>query len=134
MSRGLSIKLLSRQECLSYLSKEVVGRVAVSTAALPAIYTVLFALSDDHVVLRVTPESRLRRALSRSVVAFSVDHFDPCRATGWSVLVRGVGEDVCDPELVARLQRLPLPSWSASPQADCFMRLPTEHVSGSLVS
>lgn len=133
VSGVLSVKGLSRQECLAYLAQSSVGRVAVSTGALPAIYTVLFTLKDEHLVFRVPRESRLRRALSRSVVAFSTDRFDPGMFRGWSVLVRGVGEDVSDPVLVEHLRGLPLPSWSERPEADHFVRLPVEHISGSQV-
>lgn len=133
MSCDLSTELLTRPECIGYLSRSTVGRVAVSTGALPAIYTVLFALDAGHIVFRTSSTSRLRRAFCHSVVAFSVDDFDPGDLSGWSVLVRGVGEEVDDPDLVAKLAGLALPAWGEGLESSAFLRLPVEQVSGTRV-
>lgn len=116
---------------MSYLGQAGVGRVAVSTSALPAIYTMFYALKDEHVVMRVAPNCRLSRALNGSVVAFSVDNMDRDKAEGWSVLVQGLGEEVADPWVVAELETLDLPSWSEVPESDRFVRVSIENLSGS---
>lgn len=121
---------LGGQECLARLGRAGIGRVAVSTGALPAIYTVFYAVRDTDLVLRVPPDCRLGRALRGSVVAFSVDEVDKVTGDGWSVLVQGLAEEVVDPWALGDLRALPLPSWSDRPANDTFIRISTENIKG----
>jgi nitroimidazol reductase NimA-like FMN-containing flavoprotein (pyridoxamine 5'-phosphate oxidase superfamily) len=125
------IEELKAQECLAHLTQGGVGRVAVSAGALPAVYSVFFAFSDGHVVLRMAPKWQLREHINQSVVAFNADGFDKDDRSGWSVLVRGVGHEVTDPALLAKLLRLPLRPWGDPPEADCFLRIPVDQISGT---
>jgi uncharacterized protein len=122
---------LSPQQCLAYLAPGGVGRVAVSAAALPAIYTVFFAVDHGHVVLRVPTDRRLWAALNGAVVAFSADNVVAGRPEGWSVLVQGVAQAVTDPTELAGLRRSTLMSWSDLPSAGNFVRISIENLSGS---
>ncbi len=124
------VEMLSTRECRGYLARVGIGRVAVTVGALPAIYTVAFLLEGDHLLIRVPRRSALRRALTGSVVAFSADCFDESKEDSWSVLVRGVGEEVDDEVLVPR-RALPLRSCSEAPERDCFVRLPMTQMSGT---
>ena len=130
MTGDSAIEALSSDECLAYLAESQVGRVAVSTGALPAIYTVLFALHNGRVVLRVAPHSRLYQALCQAVVAFSADHFDEVTQEGWSVLVQGIGEEATQPDLVDSLRSLPLRSWADPSESDSFISISLDLVSG----
>ena len=138
MASDSPIEALSSDECRAYLASSRIGRVAVSSGALPAIYTVLFALRNGRVVLRVAPKSRLHQALCQAVVAFSIDHLDEDAQEGWSVLVQGIGEevtdaDLADTDLADSLRSLPLPSWSDSPEGDRFVWIPLDLLSGTRV-
>ncbi len=123
--------MLSARECRGYLAQTGIGRVAVTIGALPAIYTVSFVLDGEHLLFRVAQRSALRRALAGSVVAFSADHFDESNEDGWSILVRGVGEEVGDEALAVSLRLLPLRSHSEAPERDCFVRVPLTQLSGT---
>jgi len=123
--------MLSAPECRGYLAQTGIGRVAVTVGALPAIFTVPFVLDGEHLLFRVAQRSPLRRALAGSVVAFSADHFDESNEQGWSILVRGVGEEVGDEALAVSLRSLPLRSYSDAPERDCFVRVPLTQVSGT---
>ena len=94
-------------------------------------HTLFFALSDGYVVFRLAPRRQLRRDLDHSVVAFSADHLDRDSQSGWSVLVRGVAEEVSDPGLVASLLALPLRAWGDPADGDSFVRVPIDHISGT---
>ncbi|MGA3221618.1 MAG: pyridoxamine 5'-phosphate oxidase family protein [Acidimicrobiales bacterium] len=125
------VEMLSARECRGYLAQVGIGRVAVTVGALPAIYTVPFVLDGDNLLVRVAQRSVLRRALTGSVVAFSADYFDESKEDGWSVLVRGVGEEVGDEALAVSPRVLPLRSCSEAPERDCFVRLPITQMSGT---
>ena len=123
--------MLSAGECRGYLAQVGIGRVAVTVGALPAIFTVPFVLDGDNLLIRVAQLSLLRRALTGSVVAFSADDFEESEEDSWSVLVRGVGEDVGDEVLAVSLRALPLRSCSEAPERDCFVRFPLTQLSGT---
>jgi uncharacterized protein len=131
MGRRPVVEMLSARECRGYLAQVGIGRVAVTVGALPAIYTVPFVLEGDHLLIRVAQRSAVRRALTGSVVAFSADCFDESKEDSWSVLVRGVGEEVDGEALGVPLRALPLPSRSEAPERDCFVRLPLTQMSGT---
>jgi hypothetical protein len=76
-------------ECRVLLGTQVLGRIAVSIGALPVVVPVLYALTDDHVVITVKANASLYAALADNVVAFEVDHVDLGTHEGWTVLVVG---------------------------------------------
>lgn len=73
------------------LAGEPVGRIAFTTADGPVILPVNYALVGDRVLLRTAPDSLIARH-ARGRVAFEVDHIEPARRSGWSVLVRGTAD------------------------------------------
>jgi nitroimidazol reductase NimA-like FMN-containing flavoprotein (pyridoxamine 5'-phosphate oxidase superfamily) len=122
---------LSVSECRRYLAQAGTGRVAVTVGALPVIYTVPFVLEDRYLLFRVAQRSALRRALRGSVVAFTAHHFDKSKEDDWTVLVRGVGEEVDDEAVAFSLRSLPLRSYSEAPERDCFVRVSLTQISGT---
>jgi nitroimidazol reductase NimA-like FMN-containing flavoprotein (pyridoxamine 5'-phosphate oxidase superfamily) len=91
------LEVLSEEECRALLEQETVGRVGLSVDALPAILPVNYAMVEGGIVFRTGEGGKLRAALCRTIVAFEVDHIDPIRADGWSVLVVGMAEPVGAP-------------------------------------
>jgi nitroimidazol reductase NimA-like FMN-containing flavoprotein (pyridoxamine 5'-phosphate oxidase superfamily) len=87
--------------------------VAVSVAALPAIFPVNYAVDDGDIYFFTAPGSRLAAATRHAVVAFEVDHVEQWSHTGWSVLVVGSADEVTDPLELAALRSLPLKRWAA---------------------
>ncbi len=87
------IEDLSNEECFELLAQETVGRIAFVDDDGPAVVPVNYALAGEDIVLRVEQRSLLRAALQAGV-AFEVDHVEPDAESGWSVLVRGVGDEV----------------------------------------
>jgi nitroimidazol reductase NimA-like FMN-containing flavoprotein (pyridoxamine 5'-phosphate oxidase superfamily) len=122
--------VLDRAECLRRLGPGGVGRVAVTVGALPAIFPVNFAMLDDDVVFTTTGGTKLAAAARAAVVAFEVDAFDVASRRGWSVMVVGPSEQITDIVALARASRLPLARWTGGEQAEAFVRIRAEIVSG----
>lgn len=83
------LAVLSDPECWDLLRTQPVGRIAWSGIQGVSVVPVNYLVVDGAIVLRTTPYSLLARDSADREVAFEVDHFDPERHDGWSVLVRG---------------------------------------------
>lgn len=123
------LAVLSREECQQRLHEERLGRVAVDSDSLPAIFPVNYALLDEDVVFRTAPGSKLCAGILERVVAFEVDATMPAGTTGWSVLVVGHAAQIRYPPMLERAQRLGLRPWVPGPR-DYFVKISTEHISG----
>lgn len=108
------LEVLDRDECLALLRNATVGRVAVTAAALPRVFPVTFRVSDDQILFRTSPGTKLDAATNNTVVGFEADDFDPEAHTGWSVMVTGVAREVSDRDELSATQDLQLPRWAPS--------------------
>ena len=83
---------LGQRECLELLDTQDFGRVGVVVRGRPEIFPVNYALdAADCVVFRTSPGTKLSAAINHHVV-FEVDHIQPDRRSGWSVIVHGVAQ------------------------------------------
>jgi nitroimidazol reductase NimA-like FMN-containing flavoprotein (pyridoxamine 5'-phosphate oxidase superfamily) len=121
---------LPRRDCLEFLSGTRVGRLGVSIRALPVILPVNFVLVGSSILVRTATGSDLLHACADEVVAFEADGFESAGAYGWSVLVRGIGEEIVEAEQLTLANRLGLESWALRGRADRFVAIPTTIVSG----
>lgn len=87
------LETLTREECLSLLRTRQVGRLVYTDADGPAAVPVNYALAGENVVFRVAGGAK-RAAMGGDAVAFEVDSVDDDAHSGWSVLIRGHGEEV----------------------------------------
>jgi hypothetical protein len=105
------LEVLDRDECLRLLGTCTLGRVGLSSGALPMVLPVNFRLVGDRIVFRTSAGTKLDAATRNAVVAFEVDDIDPIYHSGWSVVVTGVARDVTDglgdldPEQLRRVAR-----------------------------
>jgi nitroimidazol reductase NimA-like FMN-containing flavoprotein (pyridoxamine 5'-phosphate oxidase superfamily) len=90
------LELLDEDECLALMATVPVGRVAVSSGALPAVFPVNFTLYGRRIVFKTGAGTKLDAALRSAVVAFEVDAFDALYQSGWSVLAIGRSCDITD--------------------------------------
>ena len=120
--------ILERDECLMRLARATVGRVGVSSGALPLVLPVNFLLDDDRILIRTGRGTKLSAALEETVVCFEVDEIDPLRHTGWSVVVTGVSRVVSDTEQLRRIDTAPLAHWA--PADGHVIAVSTDLVSG----
>jgi nitroimidazol reductase NimA-like FMN-containing flavoprotein (pyridoxamine 5'-phosphate oxidase superfamily) len=88
-------------ECLALLRTKSIGRLVVVVADEPDIFTVNYRLDGDAVVIRTLYGLKLMQAVLHRV-AFEVDEIDDSRREGWSVVVKGIGDDATD-DLAGRI-------------------------------
>jgi uncharacterized protein len=92
---SLQLSTLTVDECLRRLATQEIGHLALVVDHYPQVFCVNYRLDDFVVVFRTQLGGKLIAA-NHENVGFQVDHLDPVRRRGWSVLVRGMAEDVTD--------------------------------------
>jgi uncharacterized protein len=117
---------LTKSECITLLSGQRLGRVAVVDDQGPAVFPVNFVLDRHMVVFRTDEGTKLDAAARGSRVAFEIDGTEEAARTGWSVLIRGEATEVTDPAELARLRRLPLSPWAPGPKTHYVRILPAK--------
>jgi nitroimidazol reductase NimA-like FMN-containing flavoprotein (pyridoxamine 5'-phosphate oxidase superfamily) len=121
---------LGETDCLELLRSVPVGRVAVSVDALPVVLPVNFVVDGTEVLFRTVPGTKLLAAVARVVVAFEADDYDTASGEGWSVLVRGVADEITDPGRKSEADRLVPRSWAFGEGADHLIRIPISVITG----
>ena len=123
------LEVLSREECLRLLRHATLGRVAITSGALPQVLPVNFRLVGDRIVFRTGLGTKFDAATSNNVVAFEVDDMDVLSHSGWSVMVTGVVQEVTDPQELAEMSNLGIPKWAPT-SSDRIVAISTEVISG----
>ena len=127
------LEVLDERECRSLLGGVSIGRVGLSIRAMPVVLPVNFALLPDAIVVCTSPGSKLEAACNHAIVAFQADGVDLDERTGWSVLVQGRAAVIPPPASLMADPRLgALAPWG-NPQADSFVRIGMEIISGRRV-
>lgn len=127
------LEVLTRAECMRLLGTAVVGRLALTTGALPTVLAVNFTVHGDDIIFRTGRDTKLDAATRDAVVAFEADDIDAATRTGWSVVVTGVAREVTDPGLLDQDWVRDLPRWV--PQGDSrVVAVSTDLVSGRRVA
>ncbi|HTZ09061.1 MAG TPA: universal stress protein, partial [Acidimicrobiales bacterium] len=86
---------IPEEECLALLAGQEIGRLAVVEEGAPVVLPVNYVLDGRTVAVRTGPGTKLSWG-ALGPVALEVDVVDAGRATGWSVLVQGVGRDITE--------------------------------------
>ncbi len=128
------LQVLERDECMRLLASATLGRIGVSSGALPVVLPVNFCVDSDHILIRTSTGTKLDAALRDSVVAFEVDDFDAMYHSGWSVVVTGVAHVVDDADRLRELEHAPLTRWAPMREDDHIVSISTELVSGRRLS
>ena len=123
------LEVLPREECLQLLRKSVLGRIAVTTQALPTILPVNFRLDGDQILIRTGQGTKLDAATRNAVVAFEVDEVEASTRTGWSVVVTGVARELTHHDELVEVRGLPLDRWADGPDHR-VVAISTDIVSG----
>jgi nitroimidazol reductase NimA-like FMN-containing flavoprotein (pyridoxamine 5'-phosphate oxidase superfamily) len=90
---GETLETLDSDECLRLMATQDVGRLGVIAEHYPLIFPVNYALDHGVIVIRTSPGTKLTAA-DHANVTFEVDDIDTRGRSGWSVLVRGLAEEV----------------------------------------
>ena len=123
------LEVLDRDECLRLLATVKVGRVGLTSGALPTVLPVNFVLDGQRILIRTGPGSKLEAATRNAVVAFEADTFDAMYHAGWSVVVTGMATEVTDPGELDRLSSLPITRWAPTGNGR-LVAISTDIVSG----
>jgi len=108
-----TVSVLSTLECHELLRTRTIGRLGVFADHYPLIIPVNYAMDREVVVIRSKPGTKLSHAVHENV-SFEVDEIDDAAHTGWSVLLRGVAEEVTrehSAELIRRTESTGLEPW-----------------------
>jgi nitroimidazol reductase NimA-like FMN-containing flavoprotein (pyridoxamine 5'-phosphate oxidase superfamily) len=125
---------LTVEECWQLLATQRVGRVAIIAGHYPLVFPVNFAVDERAILYRTGVGAKLH-ALHRSNVTFEVDFVDPVRQSGWSVMVKGVAQELSGPRHPVARDRAE--AGGATPwapgQREHLVRIVADHVTGRRV-
>jgi nitroimidazol reductase NimA-like FMN-containing flavoprotein (pyridoxamine 5'-phosphate oxidase superfamily) len=119
------LEVLRPDECLSLLRTAAVGRIGITSGALPVILPINFRVDGSRILFRTTVGTKLDAATRNAVVAFEVDQVDPVYHSGWSVLVTGVARNVEAEE--GDLWKTP--RWAPGPEGR-VVEISIDHITG----
>jgi nitroimidazol reductase NimA-like FMN-containing flavoprotein (pyridoxamine 5'-phosphate oxidase superfamily) len=125
------MQVLSDDECYRLLRTQQIGRLGVNAAHYPLIYPVNYAPDRSVIVMRMAEGTKLAAA-DHANVTFEVDEIDQQTRSGWSVLVRGLAEEVTSAhraELIARTEATDVTPWAPGEHGH-WMRLIPQAISG----
>jgi nitroimidazol reductase NimA-like FMN-containing flavoprotein (pyridoxamine 5'-phosphate oxidase superfamily) len=128
---GPELQVLTAEECYRLLATQQIGRLGVNAEHYPLIFPVNYALDGEVVVIRTGTGTKLSAA-HRANVTFEVDDIDPRRRSGWSVLVRGLAEEVGSEhahELVERTRASGVEPWAPGDRGH-WLRLIPQGIAG----
>lgn len=121
-------EVLSTSESLALMRDSVVGRLAVVVGGQPEIFPVNHVVDHGSVVFRTAAGTKLVNCLG-APVAFEADGYDVDTGQAWSVVVKGVANEIREREAVIEALALPLFPWLTSTKPR-FVRIDPVSVSG----
>ncbi len=122
---------LSAAECFALLAGQQIGRLGVNAADYPLIFPVNYALDHGVIVIRTSEGTKLANAVHANVT-FEVDDIDQQRRSGWSVLIRGLAEELTShhrTEVIERTKTAAVTPWAPGEHGH-WLRLIPHAVSG----
>ncbi len=126
-----ALEEISRAECWRLLSTQPVGRVAVIVGHYPLVFPVNYAVDGESVLYRTGSGTKLH-SIHRSNVTFEVDEIDPIRRSGWSVMVKGVAQELTidrNRKVVSRAELGGATPWAPGDR-NHFVRILADDISG----
>ena len=100
------LEVLSADECLDLMRTQAVGRIGLSSGALPLVLPVHFAIVGDEIMIIARRGTTLDAATRQAIVAFEVDALDADTGAGWSVMVQGVARRTAGRDLPPAAHRV----------------------------
>jgi nitroimidazol reductase NimA-like FMN-containing flavoprotein (pyridoxamine 5'-phosphate oxidase superfamily) len=124
------IEVITRDECLSLLAADVIGRLAIVSGGAPFVFPINYAMDGEDVVFRTDHGMKLDEG-PRSPACFEIDAFERADRAGWSVVVIGRLEEVTayDADRFHRLTTLGVDPWAAG-ERQHWMRLVATTITG----
>jgi nitroimidazol reductase NimA-like FMN-containing flavoprotein (pyridoxamine 5'-phosphate oxidase superfamily) len=88
-----AMHVLSEFQCLELLASRDLGRVSLVLGDQPEIFPVNYTTDGDIVIFRTSSSAKLAKATSGRI-SFEVDDWNATTGVGWSVMVKGVAQEV----------------------------------------
>ena len=124
-----SLDVIPVEECYELLVASEVGRIGVNAEHYPVIIPVNYGMDGRTIVVRTHPGTTLTAA-AHANVSFEVDEIDRSTRSGWSVLVRGLAEEVTDAshraDLVRRTHASDASPWAPGEHGNWLRIIPHE--------
>src|SRR5450759_2843821 len=93
VAQDQSIEVLSPDECFLLLRSRDLGRIVFSIEGQPEVFPINYSMEGQIVVFRTAPGTKLDQ-VPKARRAFEGDDWDPKLRIGWSVVVKGLAEEV----------------------------------------
>lgn len=122
------ISVISEDSCWGYLASQEVGRLGVSTDDVPEIFPINYYVDGASVIFRSAEGSKLDQLSRNRNVVFEVDGWHD--EGGWSVMIKGVAEEITDPDELARANKAPLYPWIPTVKSHFIRVTPTLGITG----
>jgi nitroimidazol reductase NimA-like FMN-containing flavoprotein (pyridoxamine 5'-phosphate oxidase superfamily) len=122
---------LSPEECWALLATQPVGRVAVIVGHYPLVFPVNYTLDETTIVYRTGVGTKLH-SVHRSNVTFEVDEIDTQHRRGWSVMVKGVAQELSpkrDRRAISRAELTGATPWAPGDRSH-LIRIVADQVTG----
>jgi len=123
------LEVLDDNECQLLLGRATVGRLAAVVDGRPSIFPVNFRRHGGAVVFRSDEGTKLDAAAREQPVAFEVDEVDSRERSGWSIVIRGTGTEVVDPDELEAVRKLPLHPWAQGAKSH-YVRIVPDEITG----
>lgn len=123
---------LSVDECLTLLAGGSLGRLVYMVDSAPQIRPLTYGLQRGSVVFRIGYGDLLDTIHEQHVV-FEVDHGDPTVRTGWSVIVRGIAEEIWRTDDLERARETGLRPWAPGTR-DHYVRIIPTSITGRRIA
>lgn len=128
-----TIEDLGRDECLTRMATQRIGRFGVVVDGVPLVLPMQFVMDGETVVFQTNQGAKVLHA-PLTAVSFEVDHVDWDEGVGWSVLIQGVGADITSAidKRSEELRALTVHSW-APPPADRWIKIVPQKITGRII-
>lgn len=93
LDRQSGLEVLSEEQCRVLLVRRSLGRISFTVDDRPEIFPVNYSTDGSAIVFRTADGTRLLESVKRRV-AFEIDDWDPETGIGWSVVVKGIAEEI----------------------------------------
>ncbi len=133
MEHADTVEELGRDECLTRMATQRLGRLGVVVDGVPLVLPMQFAMEGETVVLQTNQGAKTLNA-PLSSVSFEVDQVDWDEGVGWSVLLQGYGADISSAldQRSEALRSLTIQSW-APPPADRWLKIIPRKITGRVI-
>jgi nitroimidazol reductase NimA-like FMN-containing flavoprotein (pyridoxamine 5'-phosphate oxidase superfamily) len=138
-ARDGAVQELDTAECLRLVAGQEIGRVAYNGRFGPMVLPVNYRLFEDSIVFRTAQGSTMDQDLTTGIadaeylIAFEIDHLDPDRREGWTVLIHGSAHHVTNEDERSSVAQAGVTPWVGGVR-DLYMRIRPTHIAGRRIT